>query len=217
MQQKSFRAQAAQRIREHWLLKGLGTSIGITVFMTVYFILLRHPEFPVTLVPITGLDRMIGFEPWSLVPYVSLWFYISLVPMFLRMRELPRYLYSVALLALVGFALFFFWPTAVPPPDVDWSRYPYVAFLKAVDATGNACPSLHVAYGVLTALWLGRLLQAMGAPRVLALFNWLWCLTIAYSTLATKQHLALDVFTGAALGTALTAPLLRGWRPQARE
>jgi len=191
--------------------------IGITAFMVVYFTLLRHPQFPVMLVPLTAVDRLIGFEPWSLLPYASLWFYLSLVPMLLRMRELPRYLSSVGLLALIGFGIFLFWPTAVPRPDVDWSRYPYVAFLKRVDAGGNACPSLHVAYAVLTALWLGRLLQALAAPRALLVFNWLWCLAIAYSTLVTKQHLVLDVLAGAVLGTAVTLPPLLGWRAADRE
>lgn len=212
MQQQGFGAQAALRIRPHWWLKGLGTTVGITLFMVVYFTLLRHPQFPVKLVPLTSVDRLIGFEPWSLIPYASLWFYISLVPLLLKLGELPRYLSSVGLLAVLGFAIFLFWPTAVPAPDVDWSRYPYVAFLKSVDAAGNACPSLHVAYAVLTALWLGRLLTAMGAPGTLRVLNWLWCLTIAYSTMATKQHLALDVLAGALLGALVTAPHLRGWR-----
>lgn len=202
--------QAARRLREHLPLKVLGTSFAISVFMVIYFILLRHPLFPVTLIPLTAMDRSIGFQPWSLVPYVSLWFYISAVPMLLpTRREALLYLSSVVLLAAVGFGIFLFWPTAVPAPDVDWMRYPSVAFLKAVDATGNACPSLHVAYAVLTALWLDRLLYGLRAPRWVSLVSWAWCLVIAYSTLATKQHVAIDLAAGALLGAALAAVHLR--------
>jgi membrane-associated phospholipid phosphatase len=206
--------QMAQRLREHLPLKVFATTVAISVFMVIYFILLRHPLFPVTLIPLTFLDRSIGFAPWSLVPYVSLWFYISSVPMLLAARrETLLYLSSVVLLAAVGFGIFLFWPTAVPATDLDWTRYPSVAFLKAVDATGNACPSLHVAYAVLTALWLGRLLQGLGAPRWLHLASWAWCLAIAYSTLATKQHVAIDLMAGTLLGAVLAAVHLHFDRP----
>lgn len=201
--------QMVERWRRHRLLKIATVTFAITVFMVGYFILLRHPLFPITLIPLTAPDRLIGFEPWSLVPYVSLWLYISWAPMLLeRRRQYWLYGSSVVLLAAVGFTLFLFWPTAVPPAEVDWSRYPYVAFLKAVDAAGNACPSLHVAYAVLTALWLQRLLTEIGAPGWLKALNWLWCAAIAYSTLATKQHVALDLAAGALLGAALTWPHL---------
>ena len=40
------------------------------------------------------------------------------------------------------------------------------------------------------------------APRWLALINACWCVGICYSTLATKQHLLIDVLAGAALGLA---------------
>jgi membrane-associated phospholipid phosphatase len=209
--------QALQRAGRHTPMRIAVVTVAISVFMVGYFILLRHPLFPVTLIPVTALDRRIGFEPWSLLPYASLWLYISCAPMLLSgRRQYLLYGSSAVLLAAVGFALFFFWPTAVPAPDLDWSRYPYVAFLKSVDAAGNACPSLHVAYAVLTALWLQRLLGEIGAPRWLRTLNWAWCILIAYSTLATKQHLALDLAAGALLGAALTWPhLLLERRPPA--
>jgi membrane-associated phospholipid phosphatase len=85
-----------------------------------------------------------------------------------------------------------------------------------VDASGNACPCLHVAFAVLTGLWLEWLLKQMGAPRVLRVLNACWCGLIAYSTLATKQHVAVDLAAGALLGLGVTAlhlyvlPRLRG-------
>lgn len=201
--------QAVFRFKSHWLLKMLGTTGAITTFMMVYFVLLRHPLFPVTTIPLTPLDRLIEFRPWSIVPYVSLWLYISLVPALLLVRrELAPYLSAVILLSLIGFAIFLFWPTVVPQPDVDWSLPPSVAFLKSMDASGNACPSMHVAFSVLTALWLRRLLKRMGAPIVLHGVNMGWCLLIVWSTLAIKQHLALDMEAGAALGLAVAVPHL---------
>ena len=207
-EQRSWLHAAAVRWRVRPLLNAVGITVYITLFMVTYFTLLRHPAFPVTLMSLTDLDRLIPFTPWSMVLYASLWLYISLVPSLLTWRELPPYLAAVTLLSLTGFMFFFFWPTAVPRPDIDWSRYPSVAFLKAVDASGNACPSLHVAFAVLTALWLQKLLLQLRAPRAVQALSALWCLGILWSTLAIKQHVALDLYAGAALGAAVALPFL---------
>jgi membrane-associated phospholipid phosphatase len=201
--------EAWARFAFRWWLKTAGITAYITGFMFLYFTLLRHPLFPVTLMPLTALDRAIDFAPWSLFLYATLWLYISLVPGLLwSWNEMREYLLQVTLLGLLGFAIFLFWPTAVPASLIDWSAHPAVGFLKSVDAAGNACPSLHVAYAVLTAVWLQRLLRHFHAPTYAYVLNWLWCLGILYSTLATKQHVALDLYAGAAFGLvlALTRP-----------
>ena len=176
----------------------------MTAFMTVYFWLLRHPLFPVTVVPLTGLDRLISFQPWSLVLYASLWLYLSIVPLLLYTRsEWIPYLSAITLLSLIGFGIFFFWPTAIPRPDIDWTQYPAIDFLKSVDASGNACPSLHVAFAVMNVIWLHRLLKELGTPVILRVLNGCWCAGIVYSTLATKQHVAIDVEMGLLLGSVV--------------
>jgi membrane-associated phospholipid phosphatase len=197
--------EAWGRFRYRWWLKALGITAYITGFMFLYFTLLRHPLFPVIVMPLTGLDRLIGFAPWSLGLYVTLWVYIALVPSLLwSWSEMREYLLQVTVLAFLGLSLFLFLPTAVPATLIDWSTHPSVAFLKTIDAAGNACPSLHVAYAVLTAIWLQRLCRHLSAPAWVRMLNWLWCLGILYSTLATKQHVALDLYAGAVLGAALT-------------
>lgn len=202
-------SRAVTRFRQYWLLKILGIAAGMTLFFVIYFWLLKHPQFPVTRMPLTGLDRLIRFQPWSISLYASLWIYVTLVPMLLQpRRELPAYLSAVSLLSFAGFLIFFFWPTAVPRPYIDWARYPAVAFLKSADASGNACPSLHVAFSVLTCLWLHRWLRQTQAPAHATFINVIWCVAIIYSTLATKQHVALDAAAGAALGLAIAVPYL---------
>src|SRR5699024_9701900 len=123
-----------------------------------------NPQFPVTAVAWTPLDHWIGFNAWAIVPYASLWFYISLVPAFLLLREAAAYISTVLLISLIGFTIFLFWPTTVVQPDIDWALYPSVAFLKNVGEPANACPSMHVAFSVLTALWLHRLLKRVACP-----------------------------------------------------
>jgi membrane-associated phospholipid phosphatase len=209
--------EAGRRALVWWPAKMAGTTLGMTAFFVVYFWLLRNPLYPVTTMPLIAVDHWIGFQPWTLPLYLSLWFYVSLTPaLVIDRRELVSYAIASVVLSVIGLGIFLFWPTAVPPPEIDWSQHPSVAFLKAADAAGNACPSLHVAFAVFSALWFARLLPQLGAGRVARWGNWLWCLGILYSTLATKQHVALDVLGGAALGALVGAVHLRWVRKGSR-
>src|SRR5699024_6581552 len=146
----------------------------------------------------------VGLHPWAVWIYVSLWLYIGLAPALLWLdASMCRYIASAALLSLVGSIIFFFWPTQGPSPGVDWAHWPLLGLLKAADNSHNACPSLHVAFSVLTAVWLHWILRQVGAPRWLYAVNIAWCLLIVWSTMAIRQHVALDVETGAVLGLVI--------------
>jgi len=194
-------ALAAQAFRQHMLLKAFGTMLFIGVFFGAYFYVLKHPAYPITVMPITALDRWIHFEPRALSLYLSLWVYVSLPPALLStQQQLFAYARAIAVTCLVGLLIFYFWPTAVPAVNIDWTQYPDVDFLKNIDASGNACPSLHVATAIFSGIWLHHLLRGFGAPRWLRVLNMLWCVGIVYSTIATRQHVAVDVWAGIALG-----------------
>jgi hypothetical protein len=205
--------RCGSRVIVFWMPKMFGTTLGMTAFFVAYFWVLNHPHGPVTIMPLTFIDRLIGFQPATLALYLSLWFYVSLAPaLVIDRRELLSYGVAAAALSVLGLGIFILWPTAVPPAGVDWSLHPAFAFLKAADATGNACPSLHVAFAVFTAFWFERLLREIGASQRARALNWLWCGGILYSTVATRQHVALDVLAGAALGGAVAAANLRWLR-----
>ena len=55
-------------------------------------------------------------------------------------------------------------------------------------------------FAVFTAVWFARLLPQLGAGPAWPWLNWLWCAGILWSTVATRQHVALDVLAGSALG-----------------
>lgn len=193
--------QIFTRMKSHFFLKLTGITLFMWAFFAGYLYLLKNPVFPVTMMPLTELDIAVGFKPDTLFLYVSLWLYVTL-PAGLQAtrRELIYYALAVGALCVTGFACFLFWPTAVPSANIDWDQNFGFSFLKSVDAAGNACPSLHVATAVFSAVWLNRLLFEVGAPRIVRVFNWAWCVGIAYSTLATKQHVAIDMVAGATMG-----------------
>jgi membrane-associated phospholipid phosphatase len=183
-----------------WLLKMPATMGGIAVFFGAYFWVMHHPFSAVTVMPVTWIDDLVVFFPESFFLYASLWVYVSLGPAFARdARELAAWGAASFAMAVIGLGLFMALPTKVPDFAIDWSRYPSLAFLKRVDVSGNACPSLHAAFAVFTAVVLHRQLSAISAPRALLACNALWCLGIVYSAMATRQHVALDVIAGSVL------------------
>jgi membrane-associated phospholipid phosphatase len=178
-----------------------GTSAFMAVFFWAYLYLLKNPVFPVTIMPLTVVDRWIGFSPLALIPYLSLWIYCSLPVMLMPARiRLLNFGVWIGLMCMLALAIFYWWPNAVPVADIDWALYPSVAFLKSVDAAGNACPSLHVAAAVYSSFWLYWLVQALRLGWRTQAVQVVWGFAIVYSTMATKQHVSLDVLAGMVLG-----------------
>lgn len=169
----------------------------IALFFSAYIYLLRYPAYAVTVIPAIGLDHLITVQPLFLPFYLSLWLYVSLPPMLMVSRPaIIEYGIWMGILCLAALAIFYFYPTTVGPTNIDWSRYPGMSILRGMDAAGNACPSLHVATAVFSCLWLWRYLPALGFSRITRWLAVAWCAGIVYSTMATKQHMALDVAAG---------------------
>jgi membrane-associated phospholipid phosphatase len=198
------------RMRRYFVIKTIGITAFTWLFFIGYFYVLRNPAYPVTLMPLTAIDHLIPLQPPLLIAYFSLWLYIGFAPALqLTFAELIAYAAWIISLCLTGLALFYFWPTAVPSRAPDASGFPGFALLQGVDAAGNACPSMHVAAAIFSAIWIEHLLRQMGAPRWLRITNAIWFAAIAYSTLAIKQHVLLDALAGALLGTVFALPSLR--------
>ncbi|HEX7437711.1 MAG TPA: phosphatase PAP2 family protein, partial [Caldimonas sp.] len=205
------------RMRRHLALKLVGTTAVIGLFFIAYLHLLHQPAYPVTVMPLTALDPLIPLQPQALFAYLSLWLYVGVGPgLQLNFRELVVYAAWIGVLCLTGLVIFYFWPTQVPPLALDVSHFPGFAMLQGVDAAGNACPSMHVTIATFTVIRIEDVLRRVGAPAFLRIFNVVWFLAIALSTLAIKQHVVLDAAAGALLGIVFALPSLR-WRPSARQ
>jgi membrane-associated phospholipid phosphatase len=134
---------------------------------------------------------------FALLPYASLWLYVSLAPaLAANMASLRAYVGGALLIAGAGLAIYWVFPTTTPSFGLDWSAYPALQFLKTADMGGNAFPSLHVAFAAYTAVAMAGELRSLRVPRWLRIFNWAWCVAIVYSTLATRQHVVIDVAGG---------------------
>lgn len=186
-----------------WPLKAFGTMGFMVLFFWGYFAVLHNPLAPPVVMPVTWLDSWIGFSPSAFPAYVSLWVYVSLVPALLgSLRSLLAFGVWIGWLCAFCLAIFWLFPTSTPPSAIDWTAYPGFELIKGLDASGNAFPSLHVASAVFSAFWLNRVLAQLDAPKLLQLLSALHCAVIIWSTIATRQHVVLDVLGGVVVGAA---------------
>jgi membrane-associated phospholipid phosphatase len=196
------------RVRLHFWFKFFGTIALTASFFAAYVYLLKNPAGAVTTVPRTWLDDRIAFEPLALPVYLSLWLYVALPAALMTTRsQVIDYGLRIGVLCMAGLAVFYLWPNAVPPANIDWDTYPGMAFLKGVDAAGNACPSLHVATAVFAAFWLHWMAPGLRLGSRTVGCNAAWCAAIAWSTMATKQHVAIDVAVGTVFGAVAALAL----------
>lgn len=205
------------RILHLWWLKSTGTAAFMVLFFHAYFWVLQNHAGEPYVLPLMAPDRWVPFEPLAFYPYASLWVYVSLAPaLVLGFRALLRYGAWVALMCALCLAIFWLWPTQTPSFDIDWAAYPRLAFLKGIDAASNACPSLHVAAALHAACWLDRHLREMDAPAWTRWLSALQCLAIVWSTMAIRQHVFIDVASGAAVGLLFAWLSMRGERAPLR-
>jgi len=191
----------------------LGLSVGICV---PYFTLQRVGAFPLRTLPVTPLDRWIDFDPSWIGAYLSLALLVPIAPLLATRREqLVRYAKGLTLLCLPSFAVFLLFPVEGPRPDAAPGHALY-RLLISWDGASNAFPSLHAGLAVFSLLFAYRVLvdDVGGRARAaLGIVGSLWGTAILFSTLATKQHWAIDLAPGVLLACAAHA---LAWRRAAR-
>ncbi len=197
----TWQLEFKRRILRLWFVKATGTAFFLVVFFQLYFALLRFPSAAVFEMPITKLDELITFWPPAFYAYASLWLYTALVPALQpSFKALVVYGFGIGAVCVTGLSFFYFLPTKVPFNALELSTESSLAILRKIDMSGNACPSLHVATAIFTALCLHRILFAIGSPSWIRKVSWVWCALIVYSTMGIKQHVFWDVAAGIALG-----------------
>jgi membrane-associated phospholipid phosphatase len=184
------------RLKSEWRLKLLLLFAVNVIFWTFYQVLSRHAFLPLHTVPTTWLDRAVPYQPafWSGI-YLSQFLFTAGVPLMLTKRDdIRRFVTTMTIMSSIAFAIFLCFPTQCPrPPDVGSD--PLMKWIASADGPLNALPSLHAAFLVCIALLAVRIFGRKALPTAVIVM-----IAIAYSTLATKQHYALDLLAGGALG-----------------
>ena len=189
----------ARRLTAELPLK-LQLSVALTLYFCVpYFALQAAPLFPVRTLPLTVLDRAIGFSPGWVWAYQSVYLLMALVPWLAISRDtLHRYARGFVLMSSLAFACFLLMPIAGPRPE-DVPTAGMFALLVSYDRPLNAFPSLHCGLAAYSVLLASAIFRESLPPRrrqfVVGLLT-VWCLLICYATLATKQHYLVDLPPG---------------------
>jgi len=194
----------------------LGLSVGICV---PYFLLQQGTWFPLWTLPTTPLDTAIAFDPGWVYVYASVALLVPLLPLQATHREeLVRYAKGLALMCGACFAIFLLFPVQGPRP-IGFAGHETYQALISVDAALNSMPSLHAGLTLYSFLFGYRVLRD-GLERVgraaYVLCALVWTGAILYSTLATRQHWAVDLPAGVLLGWAGHAITWRAVLPAGR-
>jgi hypothetical protein len=184
--------------REGRFKAGLGAAL-LVLFCVPYFTLQHVALGEPRRFALSALDRAIEFDPRWVWAYQSVYLYICLVPWLSTSRaDLRRYARGFVLLAAVGFVCFFVYPVDGPRPDAV-PHTGVFGLLVSYDGTRNAMPSLHVGLAAYTLFFGVRTIGSeltTASRRLWTAIGAAWLAAIAYATLATRQHYAIDLPPG---------------------
>jgi membrane-associated phospholipid phosphatase len=171
--------------------------------MPPYYLLQHYVFYPVTVMPPGPVDHWIPFNEHTVWLYLSLFLLQPIAPMHMvRASELCRYALGGAAMSGIADVVFFFWPTAIMRPEVAGTNAIY-QHLTALVTPLNACPSLHAAMAVYSALCGEQLWRGTRRAWRWRSGIWLWALGIIYATLSTKEHVFTDAVAGSMLGLVI--------------
>lgn len=137
------------------------------------------------------------------VNFHSLWFYLSFygllgwIGLAVDARCYQRYIRSIAWTALISHLVFLLIPNGVTREAIDADSAPFIyQWLVLADEPRNAFPSLHASLSILAGM------AAIASPKIRLTFKilaWIWVLGIFWSTIALRQHYAVDLISGGGL------------------
>jgi len=182
----------------------------------LYYTTNHHPIFLPRELPMTFLDEMVPFLPWTIFIYISEYLYFTAIYIICKdLENLNKYLYSFFFTQALSCLIFLVYPTTYPrdqfpvPAETPAFLQSLWTWLRSQDAPTNCLPSLHVSTVYLSA-FIFRDEQREKLPFFLG-----WATLIALSTLPTKQHYLVDVVAGLVLAIVMYVVFHR-WMPYQR-
>ncbi len=160
--------------------------------------------------PEIGLDSMIPFVPWMIIPYATLYFYYPMAAVLgmkdeTTQRENIIFHQIFLLLTFMIFGIFMLLPVEVDMRSEVFAMelgiwQNFYNILHTVDTPWNAWPSLHIVQSLLTVLAVTRWYRNENKVLLIRLLWFCWFM-LMLSVMATKQHFVWDVFTGIVIAT----------------
>ncbi|MBE6759630.1 MAG: phosphatidic acid phosphatase [Ruminococcaceae bacterium] len=145
------------------------------------------------------VDDLVPFAPWTITIYFGcyiFWGVNYILAVLQKKEERDRFILAELIAKGICFALFLLIPTTNVRPDVSepgfWNWW--MTFLYNVDSPDNLFPSVHCL--VSWFCWIG-VRKRKDIPFWYRAFSLVFTLAIFVSTLTTRQHVIVDVISGA--------------------
>lgn len=167
-------------------------TLGILIIL--YYAASYTTPFAAKELPLTFIDRGIGFH------VVLIYIYISFYFMFLISIVTNQKIYaiqcakSIVINTLIASCIFFFFPTRMPPAiyaSDEHTHYFLSRIIQSLDVKNNCFPSLHIANAYTAAFFL-----AIERKLILKWVVWIWFFLICWSVMSTGQHYFYDIIGG---------------------
>lgn len=183
------------KIKKELLIPSIATVL-------VYLLSYQIPKLVVDInrahYPSIELDYKIPFIPIFIIIYILAffqWLNAALVITTQDKKFAYRYLSAIMIGSLIGLTIYIVYPTAINNRPTIYSTNPllsFIDFIYTVDTPINALPSFHcfcstISYFIIKDAKLDKKYQ---------ITNLIFSIMVFLSTLFTKQHFILDVFSG---------------------
>ena len=146
----------------------------------------------------TFIDKLIPFNRFFIIPYVSWYIFIAVFSVILCISDKEKYfklLITLNIGMITCYIIYYFYPTYVPRPLILGTDFfsNLVLNLYAVDNPYNCFPSIHVLNSVLIALYIFESKKVSKWTKVICI---IMSVSIILSTMFIKQHYFADVIVG---------------------
>ena len=146
----------------------------------------------------TFVDKIIPFNKYFILPYVSWYVFIAIFSAILCIVDKERYLKLLITLnigMITCYIIYYFYPTYVPRPMITGTDFlsNLVLNLYAADNPYNCFPSIHVLNSVLIALYI---YESEKIYKLIKAICVIMSVSIILSTMFIKQHYFADVVAG---------------------
>lgn len=178
---------------------------GAAATLLLYQVTNRMHLFEPNYLSMSAVDQALPLIPWTIWIYFTE--YVIFVVSWLWLAddlERTKYWYSYMAILLISVAVFIVWPTTFPRADFpltdfepDFHVRSFEFFRANMDTPANCVPSLHVSSCYIASLVFWR----VSKPKFW--FFFIWATIVSVSTMTTKQHYFIDVWTAMILTGAV--------------